>query len=44
MMNLFRNDDFGKLLLRLTVGSLMLFCFGLLADQLALLRREINKH
>jgi putative oxidoreductase len=25
MMNLFRNDDFGKLLLRLTVGSLMLF-------------------
>lgn len=26
------------------VGGLMLFCFGLLADQLALLRREINKN
>ena len=25
------------------VGSMLLFCFGLLADQLALLRREINK-
>ena len=40
----FFKQNVGDLAVLFLIMSVLLFCFGLLADQLALLRREINKN